>query len=63
MRYSAELDGTETDKEIEQIAFEAFATGHPHEAYAAHPERFLAFAQRQYPSLTREQLERILNEP
>lgn len=54
--------GTETRKELNDIAFSMMATAHPHETYAEWPERFLAYVKTQAPDLTKADVERILAE-
>lgn len=50
------------DKNIEHWAFEAFSHAHPHEAYAAFPERFWNFFHKKCPNVTRERMEELLKE-
>ena len=51
-----------TDKQIEQAAFDVFATAHPHEAFETWPERFWEFFQRERPGVDRETMEQLLQE-
>lgn len=44
----------------DRIAFEWFASAHPHEAYALHPDKFWEFFHNQCPGITREQMEALL---
>lgn len=48
------------DVEAEQWAWEAFATAHPHEAFATWPDRFWDFFHAQAPNITREQMAALL---
>lgn len=48
------------DREIEQSAFEAFATLHPHEAYATWPGRFWKFFHKKCPHVPRSTMKAIL---
>lgn len=56
------LSADATDAQIEAVAFETFAQAHPHEAYAAHPERFWQYFEDQAPGVSREQMEAWLRE-
>lgn len=51
-----------TDAEIQQSAFEMMANAHPHETFAAYPDRFVAYAQHINPALSREDIEQILRD-
>jgi hypothetical protein len=50
------------EEDAELVAFEWFATAHPHEAYATWPERFWLFFQTKCPGKTRAEMEKILAE-
>ena len=53
---------SDEDAMIEQWAWEAFASLHPHEAYETWPERFWAYFQTQRPGVSRDAMERVLKE-
>lgn len=46
---------------LEQVVFESIARAYPHEIYALNPEEFWQFHQREFPSITREEMEMLLN--
>lgn len=50
------------DAQIEASAWAAFATAHPHEAYASWPERFWQFFSEQAPGVSRAEMEALLRE-
>lgn len=52
--------GNETREELEEAAFQAFATLHPHEAYGSYPDRFWGFFKTKQPQWTRDQMEQAL---
>lgn len=51
-----------TREQIKATAFEMMCRAHPHETYAAFPERFLEFVKTQNAQLTKEDVERILTD-
>ena len=54
--------GSAAEEDAELVAFEWFATAHPHEAYATWPERFWLFFQTKCPGKSRAEMEKILTD-
>ena len=54
--------GSAAEEDAELVAFEWFATAHPHEAYATWPERFWMFFQTKCPGKTRAEMEKLLTD-
>lgn len=51
-----------TSEESEQSAFEMMANAHPHETFAAYPDRFVSYVQHINPALSRDDIEQILRD-
>lgn len=52
--------GTESDQELQAVAWAAFCNAHPHEAYDHDPERFWAYFQVHLPGKSREEMREAL---
>lgn len=62
MTHVTDITDETTDAQLDQAAFEAFATAHPHEAFASQPERFWVFLRRGFPHVTLEQTVEAMKE-
>lgn len=51
-----------TPDQLKESAFEMMCEAHPHETFAANPDRFVAYCQKVNPDLTRAEIESILKE-
>lgn len=47
---------------IDEAVYRQFARAYPHECYASDPERFWVYYHSQYPDISREEMELILEE-